>query len=238
MAAMLLIVSVVLTGRIKETQKERTWYGARAIAESVKTTAWRFAMGAEPFPSALGAKEADAVFQNKLVEILRDRKSLNYSAAGDVNSRAQITDEMRSVRSRPWDQRLAVYLRDRIQDQRTWYSNKATLSENRESNYFWIILTGQLISFTTAAAFAAWPTLHLNITTVFTSGTAGLLAWLQVKRYQETSQSYALATHELGIIEAGAANLHSEEEFSQFVADAENAMSREHTLWVARRDAK
>jgi hypothetical protein len=238
LAAIALIISLVLTGRIKETQKERTWYGARAVAESVKTMSWRFATAAEPFPASMAFGDAAGLFQTKLTEILKDRKSLNYSVAGDVNSGAQITDEMRAVRSMSWQERLAVYLKDRIQDQRNWYSNKAKFSENRESAYFWMILAVQLLGIITAAAFAAWPTLHLNVTAVLTAATAAFLAWLQVKRYQETSQSYALTALDLGIIEAGAANLQSEQAFAKFVADAENAMSREHTLWVARRDAK
>lgn len=238
LAAIGLIISLVLTGRIKESQKERTWYGARAVAESVKTIAWRFAMAAEPFPASLNGEDADELVRSKLIEILKDRKSLNYSAAGDANTRAQVTNEMRVLRQAPWQQRMAIYLKDRIQDQRNWYSGKAKSSEGLESLYFWIILTVQLISVVTASAFAVWPALHLNVTAIFTAATASLFAWLQVKRYQETSQSYALAAHDLGIIEAGAATLQSEQAFAKFVADAENAMSREHTLWVARRQSR
>src|SRR5882724_2814371 len=95
LAAILLIISLVLTGRIKEAQKERTWYGARAVAESVKTIAWRFGMCAEPFPASLANNDAEALVRSKLAAILQDRKSLNYSTAGDANSRAQITNEMR-----------------------------------------------------------------------------------------------------------------------------------------------
>jgi hypothetical protein len=238
LAAIGLIISLVLTGRIKESQKERTWYGARAVAESVKTITWRFAMAAEPFPTTLNNAEVDELVRSKLIEILKDRKSLNYSAAGDANSQAQITEEMRALRREQWELRMAIYLKDRIQDQRKWYASKAKSSDTLESLYFWIILAVQLISVVAASAFAVWPALHLNLTAVFTAATASLFAWLQVKRYQETSQSYALAAHDLGIIEAGAATLHSEQAFAKFVADAENAMSREHTLWAARRDAK
>jgi hypothetical protein len=237
-AAMLLVIPVVLTGRIKEAQKERTWYGGRAVAESVKTTAWRYAMGAEPFLTSALPAEVDAEFRNRLTGILADKKSLNYSAAGDANAQAQITDAMRVVRSQMWELRRSTYVKDRIQDQRNWYAKKAATSARLESLYFWIILGVQCMSIATATAFAAWPTHRLNITAVLTSATAGLLAWLQVKRYQETSQSYALAAHELGLIESGAGSIQSEEGFAKFVADAENAMSREHTLWVARRDAK
>jgi hypothetical protein len=71
---------------------------------------------------------------------------------------------------------------------------------------------------------------------VLTSLCASLLAWMQVKQYQELSQSYAIAAQELGLISALAKHSQSEADFSAFVADAETAMSREHTLWTARRD--
>jgi hypothetical protein len=71
---------------------------------------------------------------------------------------------------------------------------------------------------------------------VLTSLCASLLAWMQVKQYQELSQSYAIAAHELGLISVLAEHGQSEVDFSAFVADAETAMSREHTLWAARRD--
>jgi DNA-binding transcriptional regulator of glucitol operon len=62
-----------------------------------------------------------------------------------------------------------------------------------------------------------------------------ILAWLQVKKYQETAQSYSIAHDELGLIETLAANIRSEEALATFVQDAENAVSREHTLWIAKR---
>ena len=237
-AAILLVTSLLITAKIKDSQRERTWYGARAVAESVKTSAWRFAMAADPFPVSLAAPAAQSLFQTTLNEILKDRQSLNYSSAGETNSQAQITAQMQSLRNATWQERLQTYVTDRVQDQRHWYAKKASDSDSRESIYFWVILSSQLASVVAAAAFAAWPTLHINLAAIFTAGTASLLAWLQVKRYQETAQSYALAAQELGIIEAGAATVTSEQEFAKFVADAENAMSREHTLWVAKKDAK
>ena len=56
------------------------------------------------------------------------------------------------------------------------------------------------------------------------------------ERFSELAASYALAAHEIGIIREQA-NAVSEAQFSTFVADTENAFSREHTQWVARKDA-
>ena len=65
---------------------------------------------------------------------------------------------------------------------------------------------------------------------------ASLIAWMQVKRYQELAQSYGLATQELGLIASRGLHVASDEELSKFVAESETAISREHTLWTARRD--
>jgi hypothetical protein len=229
--------SLLITGRIKESQRERTWYGARAVAESVKTTAWRYATAAEPFIAALQPAQADLLLVNTLKEILQDKKSLSFSVSG-TNIQSQITDPMRELRSQPWEKRRDVYLRDRVDDQRKWYTDKASTSDKSESLTFWLILGTQLLSIMALGAFAVWSDLRVNIATVFTATTASLLAWLQVKRYQETAQSYAVTSHELGLIAEAGRYLQSEDDLSKFVADAENAMSREHTLWAARRQSR
>lgn len=63
-----------------------------------------------------------------------------------------------------------------------------------------------------------------------------VLSWMQVKRFQELSTSYNLAAHEIGIIKGELQNINDEPHFATFVGDAENAFSREHTQWQARRD--
>jgi len=65
---------------------------------------------------------------------------------------------------------------------------------------------------------------------------SSLLSWIQAKRFTELSASYALTAHEIGFINEQIATINSEDDFSKFVGDAENAFSREHTQWAARRD--
>jgi hypothetical protein len=66
--------------------------------------------------------------------------------------------------------------------------------------------------------------------------TASFLAWLQVKQHEELAHSYAVAAHELSFVREAGKLVHQEAELSSFVADAETAISRKHTLWLARRD--
>lgn len=229
-----LFASLLVTGRIRESRKEREWYGGRAVAESVKTSAWRYAMAAEPYTS-VSIAEMDKLFLANLREMLKDAKELNYSAGGDFNSKPQITDTMRSLRRQSWQERMQVYLEQRVHDQRRWYSTKSKHSNQLENVFFALILAFQLLATLVSLAFAVWPQATINMTGTITSSTAALLVWLQVKRYQETSQSYAVTSHELGFVEETSKHVKSEDEFSSFVSDSENAMSREHTLWVARR---
>ncbi len=65
----------------------------------------------------------------------------------------------------------------------------------------------------------------------------GVLTWIQVKRFQEIATAYALTAHEIGIVRGHLADSDTDEEFSEFVKDAENAFSREHTQWVVRQSS-
>lgn len=64
----------------------------------------------------------------------------------------------------------------------------------------------------------------------------GILSWIQAKRFTELSASYALTAHEISLINEQSEQFDNDQDFSVFVGDAENAFSREHTQWVARRD--
>ncbi len=65
---------------------------------------------------------------------------------------------------------------------------------------------------------------------------SGLISWTEIKRYDELASAYGLTAHEIGIIKGRYKSVLSFEHLSDFVSDAENAFSREHTQWAARRD--
>ena len=58
---------------------------------------------------------------------------------------------------------------------------------------------------------------------------------MQLKKYRENKDAYRIALNELNIIKGRFKTIESEEDFVKFVLDSENAMSREHTLWLAQR---
>ena len=62
-------------------------------------------------------------------------------------------------------------------------------------------------------------------------------AWVQTKQHQTQASAYAVTARELSDIEAMADDPRSEEDWAEFVQHAEEAVSREHTLWRASRGA-
>jgi len=75
-----------------------------------------------------------------------------------------------------------------------------------------------------------WPT------EVFVVTAGAVLTWMQVKRFRELASSYGLAAQEIGIIRGELDEVKTESEFIEFVKDSENAFSREHTQWIARKN--
>jgi hypothetical protein len=63
-----------------------------------------------------------------------------------------------------------------------------------------------------------------------------LIAWTQLKKYEEQATMYGLTAQELRSVEDRARHVTDEEQFTRFVLTAESAISREHALWLTRRE--
>ena len=214
---------------------DQDWYRCRALAESVKTSTWRMAMRAHPFENADSIEQPKAEFRNLLKDILRANSHLaqNLQNASDD----QITASMLEIRQLSLDERKSYYIRNRIDEQRTWYQKKST--GNRRAFRAWVVIT--ILVYVLAAVSLNSEQIGISLATyafdplivVVTSA----IGWLQMKRHGELMASYNLTAHEIGIIRSNSDSVEKEEEFSDFVNEAELAFSREHTQWVARRDA-
>jgi hypothetical protein len=231
-----LFAGVILTILILQMKPDQLWFGGRAVAESVKTIAWRYMMGAEPYGKGLSGHDVDRLFSDELRGILRERSALGGSLGGSEAAEEQITQRMRQVRSQGLEERKRIYLEDRIQDQRTWYGTKASSNGHASTRWLLLVAATQLGGAASAIALVLFPDVAFDLASVLAAAAAALLAWLQVKQHQSIAQAYGLAAHELGLIQAQASHASTEEAFSSFVGDAETAISREHTMWIARRD--
>jgi hypothetical protein len=235
-SAALLAASLLLTLYLKAQKPEQLWYGGRAVAESAKSMSWRYMTGAAPYLVDLPATDADQKFVAALESIVKERKQLAFGFGGEFSKQPQISDRMRAVRAGTLAERKQEYLTERICDQRVWYGDQAKGNRSAENRYFGLVFASQLAALIAAVALVGWPESNLRLTGFFASLASTLIAWLQLKQHKELAQSYSVAELELGFIEEKAQHISSEQEFSDFVSDAENAISREHTLWIARRD--
>jgi len=234
--AVVLFIGLLSLWVMRARQDDRIWFDGRAVAESVKTVTWRFMMRAEPFREDANA---EAVFISGLKELREARPHLGKHIASAIGTAGSaITEFMKQKRTLPLEERRRFYVSARIHDQQEWYADKAKSNADSGNRWFWTIVALQVVVVILAIARSASGGLRINPVPIITTCAAVLATWGQVKRHDELAQSYALAAQELEEIEAIASNQTSEEAFSQIVEQAENSISREHTMWCARRDVR
>lgn len=228
-SAISFLIAIALNLVMNSERFEERWYKGRAIAESVKTLAWRFSVGGDPFPISMSNDKATATMADRIKDIISTADESTVEAA----SGAQISDTMRSLRSADLDSRKQCYLYDRIDDQANWYSRKAI--RNRESRRRWaaVLFVCYSIGFVGAAAkFLGW--INLDILGVAAAAGGGVVAWVQVRQHRVLAQSYSIASQELGLARERLNVVDDEDGWAIEVSDAEDAISREHTMWLAR----
>jgi hypothetical protein len=211
------------------TRADEKWWNGRAGAESAKTAAWRFVVGAAPFGVSNGGSEVE--FARRVAEVAREVAELVPVPAGDTH----VTAEMRALRSAPLQQRVDVYQRERIQSQCAWYTSKSEFNEKRAR--WWslagIAAPGIGLLVGVLAAVNDWEVDGLGVLSAIGAST---IAWVAVKQFQTLARSYAVASAELGVIDVEiSSQTWTEDKWAAFVNEAEEAISREHTSWRASR---
>jgi len=213
----------------------QVWFKARSIAESGKTLAWRYMMGASPLERTLAEPDA----QRRLLDLLRqveEEHSDLATALIDLRGNPQITAEMKRVRGLSTRERGELYLRDRFEDQRRWYAAKAAGNKCRARN----LLAGVLL-FEGLALVASFVLMNNGNMSYFIGLLIALataaIAWLEVKQHRELAQTYALTCRDLAHIGERRGAIAADDDLARFVEQVESVISREHTMWIARHGA-
>jgi len=217
---------------------ERIWYAGRAVAESAKSLTWKFMCGADPFPLALQTKEAVASFTGSLQELLNENKQLSVALCLEEHNGEQVTRSMSGLRESAVGVRRDVYLSQRVNEQEAWYASKSEDNRKYRNIWFTLLIVFQIAAGAAAVTLAVYPEFPWRATAVFSTLASATVAWGQMKRYQELAQAYRLAARELSFIAARGLYVETNEDLARFVNDAETAISREHAMWVARRETK
>lgn len=227
-AAGLFLIALLVELWLIYRRPEREWYDGRAVAESTKTLAWRYAVGGLPY--AINRREASRLFVEDIKTLGTDVASLRTA----LTTGGQPTAWMRSVRTLSLSERRDIYLRERIRNQEEWYARKA--SYNRRRATFWNVTL--LIAEALAVVLALLKGVALvpiDLASVAAAVIASGVAWLAVKQHESIAAAYALASRELGSVHVRLLAVDDEETWADEVASAEEAVSREHTMWRASR---
>ncbi|MFI7495804.1 DUF4231 domain-containing protein [Kocuria sp. M4R2S49] len=213
-------------------QPEHSWYGGRAVAESTKTLAWRYAVGGQPFPVTMPDDMARELLRSGLEEVLRETSEYMIPRS----EHAVVTPAMEQLRQQPFDVRREAYVRGRTEDQRRWYTAKA--EENRRRSQAWRLLlvlaevTALVLAF--LRVFVGWP---WDFAGVLGATVAGGAAWVAVKQFAPLASAYSTAAKEL-LFQVDRLGRVPQEQWAAAVANVEGAISREHTLWTASRTGR
>jgi hypothetical protein len=214
---------------------DRTWYNGRAVAESVKTRTWRFVMRAEPYFDVESINSVKQEFCEDLKNILEQNRDLGSFLSHESVTKDTISKSMVEIRELSVIDRLNYYTSNRINEQRTWYHTKASLNKKLANNWFIALVITNSIVILLLLIEVGYKIYNLPTPALIVVGTS-VVSWMQIKKFQDLATSYGLTAHEIGIIKEQSFKVQGEKELSDFVKDAENAFSREHTQWVARKD--
>ncbi len=208
---------------------EQAWYDGRALAESAKTLAWRYAVGADPFPMHLPDDEARDLLRLRLLETAAQSAVPIVLRSADT----AITQGMQRIRSATFTERRHAYVEGRTRDQQRWYSRQAHTNLIRARLGRGALLVAEIIALILAV---------LRLTLDWDIDLAGLMgaaiaagaAWTALRQYGALALAYRMAANELALQGDRLGDV-PEPDWPDVVADAEEAISREHTLWVASR---
>ncbi len=235
LSASLFLITLGILIWLRVKRPDDVWYNGRAVAESVKTRAWRWMMRAEPYHDTKNIEIVSKEFINDLKAILNQNRSISTMLGSYAEIEDPITEKMKNIRALDINERLNIYKTERIQDQSEWYSKKAIYNKKRATFWFWCSVVLHSAAVFMLLLRIKNPAQSYPIEVIATAA-GGTLTWLQAKKHNELSSSYALAAHELVLIKGEDLSVKTEKELSDFVVNSEAAFSREHTQWVARKN--
>lgn len=232
----LLILSTLMTVLVFFLRPEKVWYDGRAIAESAKSLTWKFMMGITPFPYNLSSKQAEEKLIKNLKRIIGQKKEFYKLIGENFSEGEQITTKMIEYRQKDISEKIQIYSKERLEEQRKWYYSKSGKNRRNKNIAFLCLIVFQLLAFL-SLILDINESVYFSATPLLATLATSTIALLQLKRFQELTESYGITATELSFIKSKIKHVKTKDDFQDFVDDAETAISREHTLWLARRDS-
>jgi hypothetical protein len=236
--AVSLVLSFSLGALVDKRRYDKSWFGCRALAESVKVETWLFVTRTSPYDGALDNANAEETFLQRLKQLLDRQQQTASDMATHFNNTVQITTKMREIRGWKLSERRPYYSQNRIQDQLNWYTAKAQWNDSQGSRWSLISWGLQLFAVIVAVLIVGFGTLLFSPVGILTTASVGSLSWGQARNFRQLSESYGLVAQELSFHAERIMRSNGEGQFAEMVLDVERTISREHTMWLARQGGK
>lgn len=212
----------------------RSGYGARILAESVRSLSWRYMAKAAPFQPGVSAHEVDNRFMASLRVILNSREALRVLSGLEVSD-GEITERMRQIRALPATARSSTYFQARIARQRSIHAALAAGCRRQNLLLAVIAILATIAGLAIGLLSALQGDLPVQLLPAFAALCAAVLGWSSHRRGQQLVLAHKLAEYELGLIASRKDFVHNDGDLSRLATNAESALSKEHTMWAARR---
>jgi hypothetical protein len=233
--ALVVVLAVVYVVILAWRQGDR-WRGRRALAEAMGTLAWRYSMEALPgdLPGAKpGARPGRDGFDDEFRVLSAGAQELDLPPPAPASH--QITAQMNALRmSASPQEKLDVYVRDRVQDQLDFYLPRAASFRHWRTGLQASILVSYLVLGVGLAPLGGFG--------VATTIAAALGSWMGTRHYEELGQSYGAMARRLSVLKDRAERLNLNPSgaispsvvVAQFVDDVETLLEAEHRDWLGR----
>ncbi|HEV2779536.1 MAG TPA: DUF4231 domain-containing protein [Actinophytocola sp.] len=227
----LALVAISLTElTVKSVRPEDRWYDGRALAESAKSLAWRYSVGGVPFAKQDDEDAVKRRFIEQLARLLEEAPTTSITPS----RRPVVTERMAALRASDLPTRKAAYLRSRIGDQQEWYSRKARLNDKLAGRWRTALVIFEVLGVCAALAKAVGY-VNLDLAGIVAAVIATGTAWISLRQFSTLARAYTFAANELTIARGRLELVADEKAWAAEVADSEEAVSREHTMWRASR---
>jgi hypothetical protein len=232
-AAVAFGASFTMSAWVVTRDMQDAWYDGRALAESAKSLTYKYAVGGAPFE--VGNPTATERWATSVADIVGELRRLQTVIEPAAASLYGDT-ALQALRAAPLARRIGIYREERLEGQRRWYATRSR--DHRETAQRWQVAAGvlQLVG-VLGAVLKAFDLLHFDLLGLCAAAAAAAVAWLQAGDYVMTARAYEVTTLDISTSLSRLDAVDTEETWATFVADAEQAMSREHTMWTARRRA-
>jgi hypothetical protein len=222
-----MLIALATTYALRVGRFDDRWFRCRAYAENFKSLVWQYIMSGM-------TGDPDKVYLLAL-DHLRERLPDLEAEFTEYGSKGSLfTDWMKDVHALPLNEKVELYKALRLDDQITWYSAKSSENNSLETSWFWSIFCTEFAAIIFAGLQAGEGLRFNPVSGIAALGTV-MIAWAQTKRFSDLATSYAIASGDLQRISEATLETTSQTDVAVLVDAVEQAVSREHSMWLVRR---